>query len=1647
MADPHLVDIARRFAALPAERRRPFLAKTREIGIDLSSLPIPPGLAGEGWSIASSGQRRLWFLARLAPESAAYNISGCIHLAGPLDPALLQQGLDALVSHHAALRTRFRQRDGVVEQRADAPAPLSLLRTDLADLDEGARQRELAALDRSDRAAPFDLETGPLLRVRLVRLGPQEHRLRLTVHHIVSDGWSMDLIVRDLAHGYARRVAGDPSSAAAPPTRTADCALWENLLLEAGADQPKIDRWRTRLEAADEDLRLPFDRARPESPSQRGGTTPFEIDAADTASLKRVAQSVQASPFALIAAGFALFLQRYSGAGAPTIGTPSPGRNSADTEDLVGFFVNMQVLCIAPRPDRCFAQLVTQMRDAIGEGRADEVPFDRLVHALQPERALSRNPLFQVSYSHEPASRAPRRIGGLEWTEVSSESGHCRFDLELTTRESGDGTITGRLVHAVDLFDTATAAAMAENFRAFLGRLIAEPDRPVGTIGLLERSASRAGTSVAETSPYTSVVSLIEEHAARRPDAIAVVQSEGALTYWELNAAANRLARRLRASGVASAGLVGVALDRSPRLLVALLAVLKAGAAYLPLDPDHPPERLAAMLHDAGASHVVTSAGLSGRLDSTGIPILLAEEGEEDSEDDGNLAVPLHPHQLAYVIYTSGSTGVPKGVAVAHGPLAMHCRAVNDLYGMRPDDRELHFPAIGFDIAHERWLAPLIAGASLTFGGGREQSIEDLVAQIRAEAVTSLFLPPAYADRLSGAVAESGERLALRTLIVGGEAWTRDGLEAMQRAVTADCLVNAYGPTETVIAPLAWPSPSSSFPGSVCPIGCAVGARVGHVLDGDLNPVPDGVTGELYIGGYGLARGYRGRPGLTAERFVPDPFGGGGSGPGGRLYRTGDLACRMADGTILYRGRADDQVKIRGHRIEPGEVEARLRGLPGVGQAAVVARPGGSGLQLVGYAVPSGGAGDAGLDGASLRAALGAVLPDYMVPAHVVVLDGLPLTPNGKVDRRALPAPALPEAGGEAGFVAPGTEAETAFAEIWAKVLGLERVGVSDDFFELGGDSIVSLQVVSRARQRGWRIEPRDVFRHRSLGALAASARREAGSEANEASLGPVTGGMPLLPIQAAFFAQAMLDRHHWNQAVLLELPADAAAGSVSWPRVASVLEAIVAHHDALRLRFRQGSDGWSAEHGPVEADPDRLWLRTIPAECTDVAAEVTRLCGEAQASLSLSSGRLLRGLGLDLPDGSRRLLLAIHHLVVDGVSWRILAEDLSLGLGQALRGEPVSLPPKSASFASWGRRLSSHAGSAALAAELDHWLAQAGEAQESAQEAAREAAWLPSDHAPEGEELNGEGAEELLALDAELTARLLGPAGTAYRTEANDLLLAGLVQAVTAWREAAAPENSTETPASDALLLELEGHGREALGEGEAEEDEAGPSLDLSRTVGWFTSAFPVRLAGGRRDAAGLITGVKESLRAIPRRGVGYGVLAQMGSDEQRARLAACPEPRISFNYLGRFDASLSAGSGLRLASESAGPARAASAPLGRWLTINAGVRGGCLQVSFGYGTRRYERTSVARLAQAYHAALRSLTEHCLSGAGGLTPSDVPVSGLDQAALDGLISGAGLDWRQVEDVYPLSPMQQGLLFHALEDDASGLYVNQLSVG
>ncbi|WP_315833219.1 non-ribosomal peptide synthetase [Bradyrhizobium prioriisuperbiae] len=1592
--------LSRRFIELPADKRRSFLEQARASGLDLSLLPIPPDIAPAGRSAASHAQRRMWFLWKLEPDSAAYHISGAARLRGQLDVTALAQAFDRLLARHEGLRTTFVQDDDRVLQQVAAVASLSIAESDLGDLDAQAREAAIEPLSIAEASAPFDLEHGPLLRVHLIRLAPDDHLLRLTIHHIVFDGWSMPLLLDELIGLYDALSLGRAPQPKDSGVRYADYAAWQNAWLEAGEGERQLAYWSDKLGGSEQELALPADRPPPDQPSHRGAAIAFSLDAATTARLKALGVASRTTIYTVVAAAFALFLYRLTGRPDPHIGMPAAGRGRSELQRVIGLFVNMQVLRTPLMPDFSFRRCVAEMHETVMGAQAhQDLPFDWLVRALRAERTVTHNPLFQVSYSHEPALSGRRSTGALDWQFVEPDSRACRFDLELTTTEGVDGALHGSLRYAIDLFDASTIEAWSEAFRDLLTLVADAPDRSVGTIDLLSTSERSRLLGLA-TNPDArgfseTVLAQIEARAKQAPSAAAVILGDDVVSYGELNARANRLARRLRAHGIGPDRLVGLALERGAEMIVALLAVLKAGGAYLPLDPDYPVDRLGHMLRDSGATLVLMHGALADRL----APVLaeagvtawsIDDEPSSEGIDNRNLDLPIISESLAYVIYTSGSTGLPKGVAVAHGPLAMHCAAIARLYGMTASDRELQFASINFDIAHERWLVPLTTGGALVLTRGRDLPIDDLIAEVEARAVSVLFLPPAYANQLSGTLQRRGHQLKLRACIVGGEAWSDSGIAALRAVTDIDLLVNAYGPTETVIAPMAWPVDDAMLtPGAYAPIGRPVGARSAYILDNDLNLVPAGVTGELYIGGEGLARGYWGRAGLTAERFIPDPFGN----PGERLYRTGDLARWRADGLVEYVGRSDHQVKIRGFRIELGEIEARLLLQAGVRAAVVVARDTGTGRQLVGYV-----SGDAGLDGAQLRATLSALLPDYMVPARIMVLDQLPLTPNGKVDRKALPEPEAIAAATD--HVAPRNPVEAKLAAIWAELLGQQAVSVTDNFFELGGDSIVSLQMVSRARQVGLIIEPRDVFRHQTLEALALIARTdESVHEGPVAEQGPVEGSHPLLPIQLRFFGEDAGERHHWNQAVLLE-----PRTRLDWAMLGRALEAVVDHHDALRLRFTETNGAWSAEYRAAPAVSELLWLRE---RITD-ATEVTAVASLAQASLSLS-GPLLRAVGMDLVDGSQRLLVVIHHLVIDGVSWRVLLEDVAAAYGQLASGATaVALPPKSQSFASWGARLQTFATTEELAAELPYWQERRSNIQLS----------CDGDH--DGVDRVADADEVSLVIDAALTSRLLKDTPSAYRTQVNDLLLAALARSLRQWA------------GLDELPIELEGHGREDVFAG----------AEIARTVGWFTTAFPVKLSGGALDDAELIKTVKEELRSIPGRGLGYGVLRYLGSDEQRAALAAIDDPRIVFNYLGQLDAGVGEGSPFAMARESAGPMRSASAPLGRWLSINGQVRDGQLRLSFGYGRKRYRRATIERLAEAYATALRQLVDHCTGGVAGVTPSDVALSELTQSELDAL----QLDWRNVEDIYPLSPMQQGLLFHALRDAESGVYVNQVAV-
>ncbi|WP_172682469.1 condensation domain-containing protein, partial [Cupriavidus sp. HPC(L)] len=890
----------------------------------------------------------------------------------------------------------------------------------------------------------------------------------------------------------------------------------------------------------------------------------------------------------------------------------------------------------------------------------------------------------------------------------------------------------------------------------------------------------------------------------------------------------------------------------------------------------------------------------------------------------------VDPRQLAYLIYTSGSTGTPKGVAVEHGPLAMHCHATVEQYGMGPDDRELHFLSFNFDGAHERWLVPLIAGAQLVLRDDTLWSAEQTLEVMARDGVTNAGFPPAYLLRLAEAATET---VPLRLLSFGGEAMSREAFARIKQKFQAGTLINGYGPTEAVVTPLAWVGQHDTDCSSAyVPIGKPVGDRTAHVLDADLNPVPLGLGGELYIGGLGLARGYVGKPGLTAERFVPDPFA-----PGARMYRTGDLVRRCRDGNIEYIGRLDHQVKIRGYRIELGEIEARLRAHASVREAVVLAHDGPVGKQLVAYVVAGQDAGDIS---AALRAYLEGCLPAYMVPSHILVLDRLPVTTNGKLDRRALPEPVWEAKG----YVPPRDDIETLLAEVWQDVLGVERVGITDNFFELGGDSILSIQAVSRARRVGLRFTPKDLFLHQTVQALAQVATRD---EAHHAVEDTPTGEVPLLPIQQAFFETAIPQRHHWNQSVLLHprTPLDRDA-------LRQALHAVIRHHDGLRLRYLQ-TDGQWRQHYAEPIEDEVLWQQEIAG-----IDAISEHCDRAQQSLDLQHGPLLRALHLRLPDGGERLLLVVHHLVVDGVSWRILLEDLQQAYRLARDGQPIALPPKTASYKAWAQALVRHASSDELIQQADYWRAQQGPE-------------LPCDHAVD-EDRMADAATLTLQLSAAQTQRLLKRAPSAYRTQINDLLLSALARAVGHWAGV------------DRAALFLEGHGRGALFD----------NVDIGRTIGWFTSLFPVVLPV-LDDTGNSIKAVKETLRGIPDHGLGYGLLRHLGPQSIRDELAALRLPRITFNYLGQLDASAGDAALFDRAAESPGQPVSPEAPLGNWITINGQVSGGVLSLAVSFSTAHYRHETIASLVEAYRGALETTIDHCVSvPPGALTPSDVPLAG-----------------------------------------------------
>ncbi|TQN27790.1 non-ribosomal peptide synthase protein (TIGR01720 family)/amino acid adenylation domain-containing protein [Haloactinospora alba] len=1515
---------------------------------------LTPGLAppaGEGHAPLSAVQRRLWFLDQYGSGSAEYNSGGALRLRGPLDGRALRRALAALTHRHETLRTSFATRDGAPVQVVHDHVDITPETADLSGLAPERRDGELQRLLDECMQRTFAFDTAPLVRALLVTLDERDHVLMLALHHIIMDAWSMSVLNREFGRLY-QAAAADPAAeprelpraAGLEPLelRYADVAVWQDRFLESDRFHDQLAHWTDRLAGA-QPLDLPTDHPRPPVRRGRGETRTLTFPADLVAGMRDLETQRGITRFMLVTAAVQLVLARYTGQDDITIGTVTSGRDRTELENIVGFFTNTVALRTRVDETETAARLLDRVRDTLLEAfEHDDVPFDSVVDAIAPERDPSRPTLVQALVSLQNAPREEVDIAGLAITDHPLTRRHSLFDLSLDVTADGEDLL-GAVEYDTDLFDPATIDRFAEHVQTVLRAWTRDPEAPLRTLDLSppeERARLlTAGTPRPATAGSEHVLAPLAEHATARPDSPAVTGTDATLTFAGLHARVNTLARALLTDGVGPGDRVAVFLPRGAEAVAALFAVLRAGAAYVPVEPGGPEERARSVLATSGAVRALaTSATAATVPEGTGLPVTTVDTVATDPGaapvTDRERPRPLRDGHPAYVMYTSGSTGTPKGVVVTHGNLRAMAAAYHAavLEPQRAAERELtaaHLAAWTFDASWDP-LVWLLNGHHLhVIDEDTRTDVEALNRYLHDNRVDYLDTTPSYLAQLVSAGLLEDDHHPLAVLTVGAEPLDDALMERLNAGNAA--VYNLYGPTENTVNSTVWRVRPAHRP----LIGHPLPGTGAYVLDGWLRPVPPGVPGELYLSGECLAAGYDQRPGLTAERFVANPFGGGD-----RLYRTGDIVRWSNSGGLEFHGRDDAQLKIRGFRIEPGEVEAALTAMPGVRSAAVIADETATGARrLVGYAVADPGTeppapGD-------IRTWAAQRLPGYMVPAAVVLVDEIPLTANAKLDRSALPA-VDDDAFTTADYTPPSGTTQRILAEEWSELLGVGRVGAHDNFFNLGGDSILSIQLVSRARRRGIELTSKDVFVRQTLAALAAAVdERDTGTSAPDTTdaAEAVTGEVPLTPVHRWFLDHHRHAPHHFDMSLLVELTDGADPDTL-----ARALRHVVDHHPMLRLRVDDTGGEWR-QHVLADADSGQS-VHVVDATGLD-DNELDRAVAERAARVRPPS-RLSQGPLFDAfvftTSGDRpgRLLLSAHHLTVDGVSWRVLLEDLATAYAQLDAGEPIELGPATTPFPQWARRLVQHTRDGGFDPDAEQWEAIAADTGGD----------IPVDSDSGPNDVASE-ATAVSTLTAEQTRTLLRTVPGRFRSRVDDVLLAALGKTVTDWSD------------TSRLRVEKEGHGREDLFD----------DVDLSRTVGWFTTIYPVLLdLPGENDWARTIAAVKQQVRAVPP-GIGFGALRYLDDRPASGTLAAMPTPPVSFNYLGQFDPGAGQEPVGRLLDTPSGD-HAPQEERPTLLDVTGGVREERLEFVWTYSTNRHHPDTVERLAAAFTAALRELVD-----------------------------------------------------------------------
>lgn len=1524
--------LLKQFFAAPTIRDLARLIEHSEQAAAAAIQPAEP----QAYYPVSSAQQRMYLLHQLEGAGISYNTPGIIMLEGKLDREQLANALQALVDRHDILRTSFEMvGDELVQKIHDRVA----VNMEYVTAEEQQIDDLFHAFVR-----PFDLSVPPLLRMSLVKLADERHLLLYDMHHIAADAASITILFDELAELYQGRELPEMR------IQYKDFAVWQKALHESDAFKQQEAYWLSTFAGNITAVDVPTDFPRPAVKSFAGGQVTLSMDQELLSALHELAAHTNTTLFMVLLAAYNVLLAKYAGQDDIIVGTPISGRSRAELAPVVGMFVHTLAIRNKPTAEKTFKQFLQEVKqNALDAFDHQDYPFESLVEKLGIPRDPGRNPLFDTMFILQNDELHAKTLDQLVYRPYESDSALdvAKFDLSfhLTERETD---LFLRLEYCTKLFKQQTVERMAHHFLQILRAVTANPENELQEIEMLT-AAEKQMLLVAFNDTHReyradqTIQQLFEELAEKMPEHTALVFEEKRMSFRELNERANQLAAILREKGVGPAQIVALLVERSAEMVIATLATLKAGGAFLPVDPDYPEERIRYMLEDSQAKLVVTHAHLLHKVSSQSEVVDVDDPRSYATQTD-NQPCANTPSDLAYIIYTSGTTGKPKGVMLEHKGVANLQAVFAHHLGVTPQDRAGHFASISFDASVWDMFGPLLSGATLyVLSRDVINDFQRFAEYVRDNAITFLTLPPTYAIYL-----EPEQVPSLRTLITAGSASSVALVDKWKEKVT---YVNGYGPTESTVCATLWKAKSDE-PVETITIGKPIQNTKLYIVDDQLQLKAPGQMGELCISGLSLARGYWNRPELTAEKFVDNPFV-----PGTKMYRTGDLARWLPDGTIEYLGRIDHQVKIRGHRVELGEVESVLLRYDTVKEAAAITHEDDRGqAYLCAYYVAEGEA-----TPAQLRAYMENELPNYMVPAFFIQLEKMPLTPNDKIDRKALPKPNQEENRTEQ-YAAPQTELEQLLAGIWADVLGIKQVGTQDNFFELGGDSIKAIQVSTRLNASGWTLAMKELFQYPTIEEAALRVI----PNSRESEQGVVEGEIALTPIQKWFFANNFTDRHHWNQAVMLFREDGFDEGLVR-----QAFQQIVEHHDALRMVYKQEDGAIKQINRGLTDERFRFYSYDLKNHANS-EARILELSDQIQSSIDLEHGPLVHVALFATKDGDH-LLVAIHHLVVDGVSWRILFEDFSSAYSQALHQQEIVLPKKTDSFKDWAAQLQKYADSDELLREVAYW---------HNLETTTTTAALPTDFVT-ADRKQKHTRTLSFALTVPQTENLLRHVHHAYHTEMNDLLLTALGLAVKDWAH------------TNGVVINLEGHGREDIQN----------EMNVTRTIGWFTSQYPVVLDMEKaEDLPYQIKQTKENLRRIPKKGIGYEILRTLTTSQLQPPLAFTLRPEISFNYLGQFESDGKTG-GFTFSPLGTGQLFSPESERVFLLDISAMIEDGELRISVGYSRLQYEEKTIASLADSYRKHLLGIIEHCMAKEEGeYTPSDLGDEELSMEELENIL-------------------------------------------